>query len=200
VHPPDGCREGRHARTRKPPSLVGPASRVPPRACARSVILRCRSRAVNSRPLANGAVVIDLDDERGLAVLDVDDGARAAGMADRVGERLLTIRPRLRPQRPPTVPGACQPARAATDSRRSVNNPYPTALMFTLLAAHPTATAAVLLAAAHRGGRAIFWISGWIVLLALIVGAVVYFTRRGRRPPEPDDPTYRQPPERRHGS
>jgi hypothetical protein len=46
-------------------------------------------RAVNSRPLANGAVVIDLDDERGLAVLDVDDGARAAGMADRVGERLL---------------------------------------------------------------------------------------------------------------
>jgi len=52
------------------------------------------------------------------------------------------------------------------------------------LTSHPAATASVLLAAAHHGAHAPFWILGWIVIIALIIGAVVYFTRRHRRPSE----------------
>ena len=61
-------------------------------------------------------------------------------------------------------------------------------------------SAAVLLSATHHGVHATLWIVGWIVILVLIIGGVVYFTRRHRRPSEPDNPTYRPPQERRHDS
>jgi uncharacterized membrane protein len=72
--------------------------------------------------------------------------------------------------------------------------------MLRTLTAHPTPATGVLLAAAHHGVRATFWIVGWIVILALIIGAVVYVTRRRRRLSEPDNPAFRQPQERRHDS
>jgi hypothetical protein len=72
--------------------------------------------------------------------------------------------------------------------------------MFESLVTHPAATALAQLAAAHHGTRATFWIFGWIVIVALIIGAVVYFTRRRRRPLEPGNPAYRQPQEHRHDS
>jgi hypothetical protein len=59
--------------------------------------------------------------------------------------------------------------------------------------------AAVLLASSHHGGGTVYWITGWIVVLALIVGSAVYFTRRGRRHAEPDNPTHGQLSGRRSG-
>jgi hypothetical protein len=67
------------------------------------------------------------------------------------------------------------------------------------LASHPAATALALLAAAHHGDHAPFWIFGGIVIIALTIGAVVSLTRRRRRLSEPGNPDYRQPQEYRHG-
>jgi len=61
-------------------------------------------------------------------------------------------------------------------------------------------TGPVVLAGADHGGGAVYWITGWIVVLALIVGAVVYFTRRGHRHAEPGNPAYGQPPSHRRVS
>jgi hypothetical protein len=41
-----------------------------------------------------------------------------------------------------------------------------------------------LAAAAHRGGRAMVWIVGWLVILAALAGVVVWIVRSRRRPPE----------------
>jgi hypothetical protein len=57
--------------------------------------------------------------------------------------------------------------------------------------------AAVLAASARHGGGGVYWIAGWVVVLALIVGAVVYWSRRGRRHREPDNPAHGQRPSRR---
>jgi hypothetical protein len=56
--------------------------------------------------------------------------------------------------------------------------------MFTLFAHSLLAAAMPLAAAGHRGGRAVFWIVGWLAILAALVGAVVWIVRGRRRPPE----------------
>jgi hypothetical protein len=51
-----------------------------------------------------------------------------------------------------------------------------------LHSAHLVVLATVLAAGGHHGGRAWAWILGWLIMLAVIVGVIVYLARRRRRP------------------
>jgi hypothetical protein len=49
------------------------------------------------------------------------------------------------------------------------------------LPTHPGSLDTVLAAGGH-GGNAWAWIAGWLIVLAVIIGLVVYFYRRRRGP------------------
>jgi hypothetical protein len=59
-------------------------------------------------------------------------------------------------------------------------------LMLALTASHPDALS-VMLAAGRGGGRAVIWILGWLIVLGVIVGAVIYAYRRRDRHSAADD-------------
>jgi hypothetical protein len=56
--------------------------------------------------------------------------------------------------------------------------------MLTLITHSLIATTRPLAAAGNGRGHAAFWIIGWLVILAALVGVVLWIVRARRRPPE----------------